>query len=510
MRRHPERFGLEKISAKARISSGYQSSAADLRQEEILKYSQLQTAGEIRARCPFAKIIERYLEDALTEDEFLAFVEKLHSNYFVGRPLVDLTLNIPLLDHIFSIMNQARHPGVPQCETPAWSADILSALIFRYFQDRIVTKYDAREITELRQRMMVKGYPVSSLRCAELIDAHMCHILHAQLFAKHMNERIAQQHFNVEQEKESYLELADEIFVGLKQLRRYSIVPSMYEDGLSHGENQGWIAMDPCVFRRMNNPIITKTFKHAVAVFLFTSESRDVKNISVQGRRDTRSRVQFERLDFSFPYDFRWTLADDGEIYLCTHPIKQSLRGIYKQMKCEGMYEFVRFLFIAHVFDLVVPIEVSEQAPSLHGLRETIRQKQQESGESPDAIIRKLVLPRKLIVRDTEKLQKAIDDSSEESHAEVERRLGRKIEHRIGSPVRLREGYRRHPQAVEWAAEYGVTLKDNETWRQPVDPEKPLQKIVYSSKKDIMKDLPSVSDDMLGGISSHRKIGGIP
>ncbi len=489
IRRHGEKFGLGNFNQSQESSTIDQSSSAtkspDIERFEALRaFTQLKTIGELRAACPFFNHIQQYLDGDLSEERFGNLIEKLYKKYFKGNSIHGVYFNLALMDRIIATIHLSGIPEGVEVEQYPYSGDLIDGLLIRFLAARILTTEDAQEVTQLREYLQTQGAGKTSMGLAILVETRMAHVFYSQMKTQELQERFQADGFHVEEEKKEYRKINNELFEGIKQLRRYSVASSMYEDGLSHGQGQAWVVMDPVPLRRSSD-ILKKTFQHVIAAFLFTSESQEIQEISARPWVDTSSRLHMARIDFSFPYDYRYDLGDDGEIYLISHPLKLALRDICTRMSHEGVYELLRFFFITHIFDLVVPREISEQAPSLHNLKKTIENMRQETGESSDVCIRKLVLPRKLILKDRQKVQDAIDRSQEEGHAEVERRTGKKIDHRVGSPVRLREGYKRHPQAVEWAAEHGVVLKDDETWRQPTDPKKPLQKIVYKSIKKI-------------------------
>ncbi len=464
------------VSPSERIKSGI---------DELRHFSELPYA-KLRGTCPFFHSLKKYVQGEMPNDSLVLFAEKFYRRYTKGATITELVACLSLLDNLASdILNHGRVLSDTQ-ELPLLSGDIFFAIIINYFNERIVTVNDLTEMKEIRAYFARQGFDEGNIeRRVGMIDAKMADMWYAEKYANDLSERLREQGYDTKKEKESYRQEANELFASLRQLRRYSIASSLYEDETSHRDGQGWVIMDPVSIRKMHTDL-RQYYDDSLASLIFTSVVNDVHSIFAEiSQERTSSDFRIDRVNFSFPSLFRWELCDDGEIYLHLHPVKMPLKNIFYSIGNGGDYEFLRLLFIAHLFDLVVPREISEQAPSLHNLRETIRQKQQETGESADVCIRKLVLPRKLILKNREAVQNAIDQSNDEGHAEVERRTGKKIEHRIGSPVRLREGYKRHPQAVEWAAEYGVTLKDNETWRQPTDPEKPLQRIVYKSTKKI-------------------------
>lgn len=493
IRRHGEKFGLQGFNKPQGEPGDNQPIAAPHsreteRYDELKKFAEMKTVGELRAACPFAKHIQDYLDDKLSDERSRNFIEKLYKKYFEGDSLEVNFFNLMFFDRILMKIHLSRKPDDVEMDDYPCSGDLLDAIIIRILNGRAITESDAEEIIDLEKDLRTRGASKVAMGFLTVIETRMAHIMYSQKIARTFAEQWNTEGFHVEKERQEYRKLANDIFTGMKALRRYSIASSMYEDGVSHGPGKAWVIMNPVPLRRAND-VLEKSFRHTLAALLLCTDSSAITDISANPRMDDSSQLHLQRIDYSFPYDYRYDFGDDGEIYLCMHPFKLPLKDICTRMGCPGVYEFLRFLLVAHLFDMVVPVEVSEQAPSLHRLRERIQREQQETGESPDVIIRRLVLPRKHIVRDTEKLQKAIDDSNDEGHAEVERRLGRKIEHRIGSPMRLREGCKRHPLAVQWALEHGITLKDNETWRQPTDSENPLQKIIYSSKKDLKKTL---------------------
>ena len=491
MRRHPERFGLSSEKENRKTIHATPSIRPESGISELQRYESL-SIGELRAQCPFFNALQKYVHLKLDKEELLSLIEKLYRRYLANNSTTIAIVSLGHIDNIASMILQNHFNPSSPGEVPILSGDIFIGLIIRYFKDRNATHGDLEEIKEITEYIAKHGYDQSEIeRTVGMFDSKMADMWYAQKYVEAISERLVESGFNVEDHREAYRNSTNELILGIRQLRRYSIASSLYQDDITHREGQGWVVMDPASLRKVH-PDLHEILGQSLATLIYTQNANDVQEISVKTWRDTYSSAlfQIDRLDFSFPSLFRWELAHDGEIYLHTHPLMLSLKDICVRMGHEGIYEFIRFLFIAHLFDLVVPIEVSEQAPSLNDLRKKISDIQKETGETPDTIIRKLVLPRKVILKNTDSVQAAIDRSQDEGHAEVERRTGKKIEHRIGSPVTIREGYKRHPQAVEWAAEYGVTLKDNETWRQPIDKENPLRKIVYKSTKSITVDSP--------------------
>ena len=147
----------------------------------------------------------------------------------------------------------------------------------------------------------------------------------------------------------------------------------------------------------------------------------------------------------------------------------------------EAQYEFMRFQFIARLFDLVVPREISEQTPSMDGLTERMRSARNARPDvRPIQILRDLITPRKYILRDREAIKKAQAREEEGENGQDGVSEDQKIRHqffgRVGHPMKLRTGYRPHPDARKWAKEDGFyrELEENETWCRPIDSPVPV------------------------------------
>lgn len=269
-------------------------------------------------------------------------------------------------------------------------------------------------------------------------------------------------------------EMADQLFGDMRRLQRYTIRQSLFDDEMSLSHTQGWAVIDPRQMRDVNkisHDEVRLLMKHHNSIAEFVSIRSDQKVEGVEMIVDPQPLVMEVMYPFTANLNLIFKLGADGELYYQTYPIEVSWREIFKKAGHEAAYEFLRFQFIARFFDLVVPREISEQTPSMDGLSARVRRMRSEQPLArPIQILRDLITPRRLILRNGEAIKHAQDRESEE------RRQQRQFLGRVGHPMRLRQGYRPHPDSRKWAKDDGFLreLEDNETWCRPVDSPVPV------------------------------------
>ncbi len=268
----------------------------------------------------------------------------------------------------------------------------------------------------------------------------------------------------------------------MKQLQRYPVQQSLYEDEMESQAVHSWAVLD---MRQQKGKEELSSFKRDILERShdFLAQFFAIHGDTIPERVDSHVvKMDYKYgtgLSFNANLALTYMLAEDGELYYQVHPVRIPMREIFQKCGMEAQYEFLRFQFVARLFDLVVPREISERTPSLEGLAERVKKARSENPSTKTgAIIRNLITPRTLILRDKESLRRAYERKSHMLEGDTPEESERKHQFygRIGHPMRLRQGYKPHPKANEWAKEDGFwrDLEPNETWCRTIDSPVPV------------------------------------
>ncbi len=276
--------------------------------------------------------------------------------------------------------------------------------------------------------------------------------------------------------------MTDTLFKELKQLQRYTIRQSLFDDEIDIGDTQSWAVIDPRQMHAMdkisnNEAGLLKKHYDCIAEFVSVQNGQEVSEVGL--RVDPQYLEVGVALSFTANLALIFKLRDDGELYYQTYPIAVSWREIFKKAGAEEAYEFLRYLFVARLFDLVVPRIIAEETPSMNDLAgHLLEARNEQPTVRPIRILRDLITPRVYILRNKERIQQAQKREMEDGETDIEResRIQRQFLGRVGHPMRLRAGYRPHADKKKWAKEDGFyrELDDNETWCRPVDSPVPV------------------------------------
>ncbi|MEK7648429.1 MAG: hypothetical protein AAB400_00740 [Patescibacteria group bacterium] len=419
---------------------------------------------------PFAKKARILLERTYCdESEYSSFAQKIYHTYLHGRKFEESWVALYYLSLIIVLIRrgmeerQVRDGTAQKREQVNFSPAY--AIVSEFAKNAFVNYSLGSQKTYKEWMNQIDILPLRAM--FEDLDRFMVNfqvrVQYAEQIKKYMLDKLQLTNEDAMELKQS----TNELFQELKHSQRYTIKQSCYLDETGIAPISGWACIDP---KQMRNAEALSIDELEVAIrstsclaeYIPFREGDGMQSVSASHFTDG-PRVG-TRYSFDAITSLECKVGHDGELYVFVYPIKLSLRDIYKKCGMEAQYEFIRLQFIARLFDLIVPREISEQTPSVENLSESVRQgKQADPSKKTLEIIRDIITPRTLILRDRARVERAYDD---ELNAQKRQFLGR-----VGHPMRLRKGYKPHPDAKKWAKEDGFLreLEPNETWCRPVD-----------------------------------------
>ncbi len=310
-----------------------------------------------------------------------------------------------------------------------------------------------------------------------------------QRFAHLLGERVTALLPDFNENEREMKNLNDELFQEMKRLQRYTVKSVEYDDMMMPYPKSVWVIANPKelpvaeehdsearkLSRRMRNG--------GFAVFqLLSRVTNDVEEyhtlqdlckgsrVAVLVDQSNPSHIGLMLDSMSFHLD-----CQDGELYVRLYPLRIPLRAFFQRANAVGAYEYLRCSFISAVFDNIAPRKIYEQTPSLQALHEKLLTMASTSSSERFKTFRDFIAPRTLLIRSTSDEQ-IVHDIAEESAEYEEIKIQRQFLGRVGHPMRVRAGYRPHPDARNWAKEDGFhrELEENETWCRPVDSPVPV------------------------------------
>ncbi|MEK7648428.1 MAG: hypothetical protein AAB400_00735 [Patescibacteria group bacterium] len=296
-------------------------------------------------------------------------------------------------------------------------------------------------------------------------------------FAKDIKKYMEEQLGMSDEEARDLRQDTNKLVTEMKQLQRYPIQQSLYEDEMGCRAVHSWAVLD---MRQQKGKEELSPFKREVLdrsqdfLAQFFAIYDDTTPDSVSSHVERMEYKYGTAISFNANLALTYILAADGELYYQVHPVRIPMREIFQKCGMEAQYEFLRFQFVARLFDLIVPREISDQTPSLNGLAERVKKALRENSSlKVGTIVRNLIVPRTMIIRNKESIRRAFEWKSQVSDDDTPEEAERKRQFlgRIGHPMRLRLGYKPHPKANEWAREDGFwrDLEPNETWGRTID-----------------------------------------
>ncbi len=436
---------------------------------------------------PFAKKVRAMLEEKFCDEpQNSAFAQRMYREYVQGRTFeeswVALYYVSLIIFHVGRDLDKQQKMRSDVIPKEQISFTPIDALILEFAKNAFTNYTPASRKVYLEWIKQIDILPLHSM--FECLDVWMVNF-HAwtqvaEKIKKYMIDELHVSSGDAIELKRS----TDELFHGLKQLQRYTIKQSCYTDESGIAPISGWVCIDPLQIRNAEQLsrtelAIVNLSNDCMAEYVPFREESGMYGITASHFTDGN------KIGTNYSFDaltgLKCKVGHDGELYYFVYPIKISLRDIYKKCGMEAQYEFMRFQFIARLFDLLVPREISEQTPSMDGLAERMRHARSERPDvRPMQILRDLITPRKYILRDKEGMKKALAREEEGRNEQDSVNEDQKIRHqffgRVGHPMQLRTGYRPHSDAKKWAKEDGFwrELEDNETWCRPIDSPVPV------------------------------------
>lgn len=429
--------------------------------------------SDIRFAKQAFKLFGREIYDA---SEFESFSRNLFQHYIKGRSMVDALASLYYLSIILMNIRSIHAQRCEQSNTPHAKYHLfpIQALALttaqHYFHQ--FTPADQRRLSWLTDRIDAPELK----KVFENIDNYFTDLNSVCSVADAMERTMRDELDITPSDARELQEMSDQLFSELMRLQQYTIRQSLFDDQMKLPYTERWVVSDPHQIRPVENigslefKLVMK-FHECVAEFLSVRAGQDIRDLSMcVTREELELRIT---LPFTASLNLVFKLQSDGELYYQVYPVAVCWRDVFKKIGMEHVYEFLRFQFIARFFDLVVPREISEQTPSMDGLKERFCHARSSQGEvKATRTLRDLITPRIRMLRDKKKIQEAQQRELDDANAKTKREFFG----RVGHPMRLRQGYRPHSDAKKWAKEDGLLreLEDNETWCRPVDSPMPV------------------------------------
>lgn len=404
------------------------------------------------------------LSDVVNQETWNRCIDKLYRRYFRGFSNPELCSNIVYLDlmfrKIYIEITRKATASAPRQESVNRIAALVQGCMVRTVDDREITTRDIREMTDTLQSMQgLKDEVIYLVSLFRKIMIHARDVLHlSRSFSEKMNEL----GLSDETAAAEYRERADELFCAMKRCRRYSIRESYFQDDCFQTEQQqAWAILDPRHAQSLN-PILAEKFNGAYALFFLAKDVAEIEGLSMTTDEETFEAACVVKFNVPFVTRCNWELGHDGHLYMQTYPYPLSIKKIFEREGKLATYEILRLSFIARVFDLTVPRSIVEQTPSLEQMKKRVLHARAQGLSAPSAI-RDIIVPRSLLIRDTDNVDRLMDtemDSIMRISGITRTFLGR-----IGHPRWIRQGYRA-PEFLKQAAfeEANYTLQEGETW----------------------------------------------
>ncbi|MEK7648431.1 MAG: hypothetical protein AAB400_00750 [Patescibacteria group bacterium] len=447
---------------------------------------------EMMARLPFYPMIEHIVINGSTIEDVRKTAYTIYHDYIEGKKVFDQCGIVILIQRYLScMMNIAAERSGEQryIDHIAEVSQAIGSLTLRGLSH----DFSALGSVEAALQLFTTGIDFSPEKntqqsgtkaLCEVMVANTQEMIAALTYASAFKNYCTRElSIDIDGLASEYRGMADELFSNMKQLRRYAIRESYYRDDVFGDLDYAWVVMDPQHFSS------TKGFErlnaHSLAHCIL-SDRDSIRSISSAVEHKEFVGVAFNRQTFPFKRELLLEIGDDGELYMPLSLEREPLRNIFERVGALAAYEFLRFLFLAHFYDLVVPKEISDRTPSLQNFRQNLFRSRAQ-GEDDLVIFKKLMVPRTFSISNPDDVDRADereegDDTENDGLSDSHEHQTRRFLGRAGHTRFIREGYEPPAFLVQEAAKAKVPLKPGQTYVRTKNPGEELPPIVYEQK----------------------------
>lgn len=386
----------------------------------------------------------RRKDDPLESKDLVQYADRLYRDYIKNHSLVEAITNLfyllkfhhDIASSLERVMRNRFHR-------------IATALIDPLFVHHDITPDQQATILHFI-RQAVSGNLGEELR--HLIEIKIESYVDVRSYATELKQRFARNHDALEALQPELAQMNEELMKGIRNLRRYGLKSSYYQDGFLHNDAQAWVVADI----RDVLPDTAQTTRGIFAMISLSNKAElqqggitefDLKSDHISSRFESRysSRANFF---------LKW----DGELHDSNPDRHLFAREIFRRVGAEPEYEMLLSSLLARIHDLVVPVEHTRDLPPLGGLARAVNAPE-ETDEPFGRIIQHILTPR---------IQQGSDPRIRAGLEDDRRRDVR--EHDVKEFKRpLPPGHHPSPEAIALARAYDIVIdpKGNETFVKP-------------------------------------------
>lgn len=383
-----------------------------------------------------AKRLFKQKGDLFHDDTLVTYADQLYRTYLRGHSLAETMYNILLLLNIHNTIAVSIGEVLRVRIQMLASALVDSALIHHDITPAQFSKID-NILAE------VKGDVGEGFK--KIVENRIWDYVKVRSYAEQLHGRMAAHHESLQTMRPELQEMGNEFMKSIRNLRRYGIKSSYYQDGFLHDDGDAWVVTD------INDIVSVKSRRGIVAMISLAHKDDLIKADGL--RYDRKTDAVSLRYESSYPAGASFFLKWDGELHDTAPDRHLSAQEIFQRVGAEDEYELVRVSCLARIHDLVVPVELTRSLPSLDDLGQVFRRRFGEKGEQENTsvVIQKIFLPRISLNTDA-RVQQMLDD-------EYRQRIGNVREHDVTAFTReLPHGNHPSPDAIALAREYNFII----------------------------------------------------
>lgn len=401
-----------------------------------------------------AKKLFTRTDDPIESADLYKHAERLYRDYVRGHDISGVIQNIMFLLNIHhSIALRIGNIDLRRYMR------IAAALI-----DPIIVHHDVNE-KQLAEIQCVVNISVSGTLGIELKDIVLTRLrnyVQIRTYADGLKTTYAENHESLADLQPELEQMGNDFMNGIRNLRRYGVKSSYYQDHFLHDKKQAWVLAD---IRDVLGDAAISTRGIFALISLAQKDSIEKAGMKFQ-KTSTSVTHQYAS---AYSSDAAFFLKWDGELHDANPDRHLFVREVFKRAGAEAEYEMLRVAFLARIHDLVVPLEHTRTMPPLDDLRAVgdASRRHGDQGKDIGPILRKVFLPRIRGLSDP-----ALRAQLEREHTLMLRAMREHDvkEHDVKEFVRtLPVGHHPSPEAVELARMFDIILdpKGNETFVRP-------------------------------------------
>ena len=259
------------------------------------------------------------------------------------------------------------------------------------------------------------------------------------------------------------------IMGNLNELRRYGVKSSYFQDNKTHAPGETWLFMDHLMFKNAAPNLFYPA--NPIAAIMLAKKSEILSKKSV--RIDTISGTHLNAFGELIPsvklnIDGRqlWSIDKNGVLDATEGIGLLPVKKIFEDAGKEREYHIIQALHVLRLYDLVVPLSIVSQNPSLRPEKNLASRLIDRVAGRPEGIIEpQIILPRLKTLDDRKLMEYELEREIELAEKDTIERSNREMRrHEVIDHVRrLPAGYHPSQTAIKAAAEIGIKLGQNET-----------------------------------------------